>query len=464
MLAALVKANGVPGMGAAIVSDGVVIWHGSAGMRDVEGGAPVDRHTVFRLASVSKLVTATAAAKLGEAGLLDLDAPVQSSLPWLKASWAPLTPRQLAAHTSGLPHYQEADEARGAKRYKSVQEAVGIFEGRPLLAPPGSAYRYSSWGYTLLSAVVETAAGKPFLDYLAQDITHGLVIVPDGAVGDDPEVSKTYGFADGRAVRLPTHDFSYTWGGGGLAATPEAIALFGSRVASGELVSHATFQSMLQPARLTDGTAASEREYEVGVGWRTGRDVNGETIAHHAGVTEGARSALLVWPKRSVSVSLLSNAQWTSSIERTAEMLAAPFLETRVRGGPSPTGCPIDAVAFEGDFEGKRLEGAASFAEIDGLCKGRIVLPPGSLRSWFNDYPQGNADALEIIGIHWKGGLGRAALVTPIGLFDLRGDRQGLILKVQFGPTRSLAIRLKKRSSDVFISAPAQRPSAGSDQ
>src|SRR5262245_28755712 len=71
ILAALVEANGVPGMGAAVVRDGTTVWTGSAGYRDVEKGLRVDKDTRFRLASVSKVVTATAAAKLKEQGALD---------------------------------------------------------------------------------------------------------------------------------------------------------------------------------------------------------------------------------------------------------------------------------------------------------------------------------------------------------------------------------------------------------
>ena len=101
LLDTLRETNGVPGMGAAVWQDGQIVWEGSSGLRDVEGGAPVTRDTLFRLASVSKLFTVTAAAKLAEEGRLDLDAPVQAQLPWLGARWPAITPRQLAAHVIG---------------------------------------------------------------------------------------------------------------------------------------------------------------------------------------------------------------------------------------------------------------------------------------------------------------------------------------------------------------------------
>ena len=204
MLAALVEANGVPGMGAAVVRDGELVWSGSAGLRDVERGLPVEARTKFRLASVSKVVTATAAAQLAEQGALDADAPVQDMLPWLDAPWPALTPRQLASHTSGLPHYQAIDEARGGTRYATVRDAVRVFERRPLLTAPGAAYAYSSWGYTLLSAVVEARARQPFLEFVRTRTAPGLAIGADATGSGDPDASQAYAFSGGGTAPVST--------------------------------------------------------------------------------------------------------------------------------------------------------------------------------------------------------------------------------------------------------------------
>ncbi|QSX77955.1 serine hydrolase domain-containing protein [Agrilutibacter solisilvae] len=440
MLAALVEATGVPGMGAAVVRDGVTVWTGSAGFRDVERGWPVDRHTRFRLASVSKVVTATAAARLMQEGALDVDAPVQSVLPWLGAQWSPLTTRQLAAHTSGLPHYQAVDEGRGAVHYASVRQAVGLFQDRQLLSVPGTAYSYSSWGYTLLSAVVEARAGVPFLDYVEDTLAPGLALGADATDGDDVQASRAYRFVDGAAVPAPPHDFSYTWGGGGLGATPEAIALFGARAMGGDIVSRATFEGMLTPMALADGSLARERDATVGFGWRVGEDADGARIAHHAGVTEGARSALVLWPQRRLAASVLSNALWVSSIEQTATMLAVPFQGEAPRPSPPARACPVRASAYTAHFDGKAFAGRAVFAMEDGTCIGTLRLAPGPLRDWVNGFPQRDADSLKLIGLDARGGLSRAAIVTPIGLHDLRAQPGLPGYLVRFGPERSLSL------------------------
>lgn len=448
MLAALVEASGVPGMGAAVVRDGRLIWSGSAGYRDLARGLPVDAQTKFRLASVSKVVTATAAAKLREQRRLDVDAPVQAMLPWLDAAWPTLTARQLAAHTSGMPHYQPVDETRGATRYATARDAVALFADRALLSPPGTAYAYSSWGYTLLSAVVEARAGQPFLDYLREHVTPGLVIGADTTDSGDPLASNAYAFVDGAAVPAPRHDYSYTWAGGGLAATPGALASFGARVMAGEVVSPQTWAWARQPTRLADGTSARERDFEVGFGWRVSRDADGRAIAHHAGSAIGARSALVLWPEQQFGIGLLSNASWVSSIEQTAMMLAAPFqadtsqADTFQTDPPPlpPRVCPQAARRYAGAFDGRPISGSAQFALKDGVCSGQVTVD-NALGAWLNGFEQKDARRLEIIGLDRDGGLSRAALVTPIGLFDLRAQEDGRFA-ARLGATRSLVIHL----------------------
>ena len=437
ILKALIETNGVPGMGAAVWDDGRVIWSGSAGHRHVEKRLPVNADTIFRLASVSKLVGVAAAARLEQDGALDIDQPVASILPWLSSRWAPLTTRQLAAHTAGLPHYQDVDAQRGGTRYASVREAVGIFQDRDLLFAPGSKYNYSSWGYTLLSAVVEQRAGVSFLDYVAGTITPGLMIVPDATDSGNPDASIAYEFADGQARPAEPHDFSYTWAGGGMGATPAALAEFGGRMMRGTIVSAATFNRMLTPARLNDVSIVMDNQDAVGFGWRTGTDFDGERIAHHAGVTIGARSALVLWPDQSMAVSLLSNALWVSSIEQSAMMIAAPFR-------PAPSGlvaseCPTGTTRYAGQFGESRVSGRVRFVMEDGVCAGEILLDK-PLADYFNSFPQKDAAALRLVGLDAAGGLSRAALVTPIGIFDARALAEGSYT-ARFGPNRALTLR-----------------------
>lgn len=439
ILTALVESNGVPGMGAAVWRDGRIVWSGSAGFRNIDAGAPVTNETVFRFASVSKLFAATAAARLREQGRLDVEAPIGAIVPYLSTRWAPMTTAQLASHTAGIPHYQDVDMDRGGRRFGSVQEAAGIFRDRDLLFLPGARYSYSSWGYVLLSAVIEEAAGETYLEHIAREITRGLAIGPDRTGAGDPAVSIAYEFVDDGVRPAADHDYSYTWAGGGFGGTAPALAEFGGRVIAGRLLSRESLDWMLTPATLTDGTAAAEREFPVGFGWRTGRDADGRALAHHAGVTSGARSALVGYPDHDLAVSLLSNASWTSSIEQSAQMIAAPFLPADPTPEISP--CPTDSISYEAWFDDVRSEGEARFALMDGLCIGQIAAPQ-ALADFVDRFPQRDAASLTIVGVDLNGGLSRGALVTPIGVFDLRAQGDGGY-RARFSETRALTLRLR---------------------
>ena len=141
LLDAMRDASGVPRMGAAVVLHGRLVWQGSSGQRDIAQQRPVDADTRFRLASVSKVFTATALARLAQDGLIDPRAPLSVAAeppPWLPADWAAITPAQLAAHTAGVPHYGLRDATRGRRAFVSAQDAAQAhLAGRTLLAPPG---------------------------------------------------------------------------------------------------------------------------------------------------------------------------------------------------------------------------------------------------------------------------------------------------------------------------------------
>jgi serine beta-lactamase-like protein LACTB len=422
LLDTLRETNGVPGMGAAVWQDGEILWEGSSGLRDIKGGAPVTRDTLFRLASVSKLFTVTAAAKLAEEGKLDLDAPVQTQLPWLGARWPAITPRQLAAHVSGLPHYQDVDRDRGAVHYRTGREAVAIFANRDLLSPPGTAYSYSSWGYTLLGTLVEEHAGQSFPDYVTRQLVPGLAIRADATHSGDTNASRAYGFEAGRIIEMSRHDFSYTWGGGGLSGTAGAVATFGGQMIDAKIVRPATFDAMLVPVRLANGRPAGEPDYDVGFGWRISRDLDGAPLVHHNGSAIGARSTVGLWRAERIAVSVLANASWVSRMEPTAQMIAAPF--RRVPAGLTAASCPVAAQRYRGTFGDAAVEGAVRFRIDRGLCVGTAEQHP-AMRAYFGTAMQRTDAPLTLIGLDPKGGFARAGLVNPFGIADLRAQADG---------------------------------------
>jgi CubicO group peptidase (beta-lactamase class C family) len=437
LLDTLRETNGVPGMAAAVWQDGRIVWDGASGQRDRASGAPVTRDTLFRLASVSKIFTVAAVMQLAEQRRIDPDAPVQDQLPWLRSGWPAISPRQLAAHVAGLPHYQPVDADRGSRTYATGREAVAIFAGRELLSPPGSAYSYSSWGYTLLGALVEEKAGRPFTDYVREAVAPGLAIRADATDSGDPDASRAYGFDQRRVVDVPRHDFSYSWGGGGLGGTASAVASFGGRMIDGRVVRPETFDAMLVPVTLADGKTAGDDDYSVGFGWRIGRDADGAPFVHHSGVTRGARSTIGLWRGERTAVSVLSNAEWVARMEPTAQMIAAPF--RAVPAGLIAAACPLAAHRYRGTFGDVAVEGAVRFRIEAGLCIGTADQHPAML-AYFSAAMQRSDAPLTIVGLDPRGRLARAGIVNPFGIADLRAQGDGSFA-APITTTRRLVLR-----------------------
>ncbi len=439
ILAAQVQVNGVPGMAAAVTRDGAVIWSGGAGYRNLDRKLPVDPDTSFRLASVSKLITATAAFVLHDQKMLDLDAPVQRYLPNRKLTWpSAITLRQLAAHTSGIPHYQDVDDARGDVRFETVDEAVEVFANRPLLFAPGTNYQYSSYGYTLLSAAIEGGARTPFLSFVARAIINDLPLRPD--LAPEPQHDTVaYEFEGGTIKPAAPHDYSYSWGGAGFRGTAPGVAMFGARVMNAGFLSPEARAMMWTPSQMNDGSPVVEGQDKVAFGWRIGLDPDGQRIAHHAGAAIGARSALMVYPDGGDSVSVLSNASWVSNIRETAAMLAAPF-----RADPTgqQTPCPTWATGYTGSFGEKPVAGSAQFAVSDGICRGTLGLG-NAASDWFDTFKQGSTGDLAVISVLPGDRLDRGALVTPIGTYDFRRQADGSFVAV-LSPTRKFNVQLAR--------------------
>jgi len=166
-------AGKIPGLQVAVAVGGKLVWSEAFGYADVAREVPVTAETQFRIGSVSKPLTAAAVALLYEQGKLDLDAPVQRYVPSFPDKGYPITTRQLAGHLAGIRHYR-GDEFLRNRHFDTVLEGLAIFQGDSLLFPPGTKFSYSSYGWNLISAVVEGAAGQDFLTYMSRNVLRPL--------------------------------------------------------------------------------------------------------------------------------------------------------------------------------------------------------------------------------------------------------------------------------------------------
>ena len=164
----------VPGLSVAVVENGEYEWASGFGLADVENNSPASEHTLFRLASISKSLSATGAMQLVESGKLDLDAPVQKYCPAFPQKPWPMTTRQVMGHLAGIRHYKGGPddlEIGNTKHFDDpIQGGLNFFKDEPLLSEPGKTFHYSTQGYTLVGCVMEGAAGTKYVDYMMRNV------------------------------------------------------------------------------------------------------------------------------------------------------------------------------------------------------------------------------------------------------------------------------------------------------
>ena len=330
--ARLIADNPLPALSLAVASGSGPLWAQALGTADLEFDVPATTDHVFRLGSVSKAVTATAAARLVSRGLLDLDVPIAYWLPDLPGHHRATTMRQLLTHRGGVRHYGPKDldsKAPGGRItnrvYANRDEILALFIDDPLVAEPGSEVSYSSFGYTLASFVMEAAAGTDFLRLVNDEVAlpFGLATL---AADDVLEVVplRTRGYfaarelemfarAMGEPERPPLRgDFAnvtlsnpaFCWAGAGLLMSMPDLALFGAAHLEGPLARISPAERALL---FTPMTEASDRSPPLGLGWRVDRDAKDRLRWHHAGATPGGRASLAVYPELGLAIAFASN-------------------------------------------------------------------------------------------------------------------------------------------------------------
>lgn len=425
----LQEMNHIPGMSLAIGVEGNVVFAKGYGYADVRRKILVNEFTRFRYASVSKLFAVTAAAQLYEKGLLDIDADVRRYVPEFPDKGFAITTRQLAAHMSGITHYQAIDFNRGKTHYDSVMDALEMFQDRRLLFEPGTAYEYSSYGYTLLSAVIERTSGQDYLSYLKDHILDPARIT--GVVGENmhvdiPNLTVMYERDGVDITPEPMLDFSYIYAGGGLDGTPTDLIRLAIGYWDETLLTPATQAQIFTPLKTSSGGRTGRNTYEVGFGWRIDHDQHGRQVVHHSGVTPGARSILLTYPDPGVHIAFTSNAMWTSSTELTATTLALGILQA-FEGVKSEASCPVGDYSWEGTFNDEAAAGSLTIEDKVGLCQGAISMPR-AFADWVEGFDSPVPETLPLLLIGGEDEATIFGLVTPLGIFEVEIlDNDGIL-------------------------------------
>jgi serine beta-lactamase-like protein LACTB, mitochondrial len=311
-VAKFMSSTHVPGVSVSVVENGQYEWASGFGFADLENNVPASEHTLYRLASISKPLTATGAMQLWERGQLDLDAPVQKYCAAFPRKDSTITAREALGHLAGIRHYksgsQDDPEVGNTKHFDNpIQAGLNFFENDALVSPPGTHFHYSTQGYTLVGCVMEGASGVKYTDYMRQN-----VIVPAGM--DHTQVDDRFAIIPyrtrfyqktetGAVLNADFLDSSYKIPGGGWLSSAEDMARFEVAILNDKLIRRATRDLAWTPLKPSDG---SEDNYGLGFGSST---EDGIRFIGHSGGQQGTSTDFLLAPGRLAGVVVLANME-----------------------------------------------------------------------------------------------------------------------------------------------------------
>ena len=326
------RAFAAPGLSIAIAADGKLVWSESCGFADRGRRRKVTRATQFRIGSVSKTITATTVARLSERGLIDVDASIRDYVAAFPRSGPAPTVRQLGGHLGGIRHYEGA-ESINTKHYSSVTDSLRIFIDDPLVAPPGEQFHYSSYGFNLLGAAVETTTSSTFGQAVSAAVLRPLGMTRT-SVGRPPTGGTRFYEVTGsrRAVAAPSIDLSDRYPSGGFLSTAEDLVRLGLGVTSPAFLGDRSRALLFTTQRTQAGEPTG-----YGFGFEVGESPVG-LVAGHTGNVVGGTAGLLVHPRTRVVVALVTNIGFVTArrppdLSGTpgAPQLALPFIRHVLR-------------------------------------------------------------------------------------------------------------------------------------
>lgn len=301
--------NEITGLSVALVDDQRVIWQKGFGHADLENDILATPETIYRAGSIAKLFTATAVMQLAEQGKIDIDQPLAVALPEFSIKTrfpkaAPVTPRNVMTHHSGLPsNFLGGLFVREPARFESV---VASLRDEYLTFPPNYVFSYSNAGMALLGATVQRLSGEPFDEYMERHFFEPLDM-PHSSFTPRP-VAKAYN-RNKEAEVFSLRDMPAA----NLLSNVVDLSQFlkmqfaEGRVGDRQLVSPASIREM---TRVQNADFPLTFNSYVGLGWMlSGIEVpGGGPVASHGGSLPDSHSMLAMLPKHKLGVVVLSNS------------------------------------------------------------------------------------------------------------------------------------------------------------
>ncbi|MUH35964.1 class A beta-lactamase-related serine hydrolase [Zobellia amurskyensis] len=361
LLQNLVKEGKVPGLAITVLKDGERFFQKGYGFANMDDKVLINPETsVFRIASVSKPISATALAHMVAEGLIDMDASFYTYVPYYPKKKYDFTIRQLASHTAGIRGYRGIEY--GLNKPYSIKESIELFKDDELLFEPGTDYLYNSFDWVLISLAMQEVSGIPFEEYVEQKVLQPLemdhtfwpdydyaqldqnepgldfdngpvspeLIEKSGQIQfsfDEPKEQAPHEEFDsyeknvtpvrarsrtsdvvkfysknrlGFREAIPVDNF-YKLAGGGFLSTAADVAKFGQAHLDEEVLT-SNLEAEFLRAQMVNGVSTY-----YGLGWQVSEDAKGRSYYGHVGNGVGGYSNLFVYPGEQMVFSILTN-------------------------------------------------------------------------------------------------------------------------------------------------------------
>lgn len=303
LLKKLVDEKRVPGLAISVRKHNKVYFQKGYGFADMEKKIPVDpEKSIFRVASVSKPIAATALGAMVAEGQIDLDASFYEYVPYFPKKEYDFTLRQLAGHTAGIRAYRGAEY--GLNLPLDIKESLDLFQKDDLLFKPGTQYLYTSYDWVLISLAMEEVSGMPFADYVRKKVLlpYGLrntfEEVPGKALPNKVALYSRDRFGFRKAIPV---DNRYKLAGGGYLSTAADIAHFGQSFLDNVPQKDPILSQFISPMMIGEGSTY------YGLGWQVSSDRSGRPYFGHIGNGVGGYAVFYVYPEIDMVFSILIN-------------------------------------------------------------------------------------------------------------------------------------------------------------
>jgi len=316
----------LPGAAVTVVANGEVLLAEGYGWSNVHRRVPVSvGETVWPVASVTKLFTATAAMRLVEEGRLELDRDYREAVPELaNCSRGPVTLRALLTHTSGLEEDSFGMVRPGITSLEPLAEYLRHCRLRQRRCP-GERISYCNHGLVLVGRLIELASGMRYEDYVQQAILEPLGMRRSGFAWDEARLADlaTGYVSTGRGWRAVSPDTMLATPSGGLHATVEDMAKFlllhtGDGSVGGRRILRAETLALMQRPHFRLASEAAGMALGF---WE--RRQNGLEGLEHGGAVRGYACLLAVWPSQRLGIFIITNCQEVA----LGESFIASFLD-----------------------------------------------------------------------------------------------------------------------------------------